>query len=176
MHTDGRCIAYALTANTEGKGRGSVPRERVMPHQRTPERWEPRTEAEIIPPDHRFEQPEGGKSGIRVSVIGRSGERIYSAKPGPLTGLVAGIVLGALLVMILFFALSLFLIATRGWGVRRHSDPLERAPQLLAAASIGCTRTSRSPPNGMLGLQARILRERQRPKKHPGAAPCKGAG
>jgi hypothetical protein len=117
MHTDERCIAHALTANNERKGRGAVPRERVMPHQRTPERWEPRTEAEIIPPDHRFEQPEGGKSGIRISVIGRSGERIYSAKPGPLTGLVAGIVLGALLVMILFFALSLFLIATLVVGV-----------------------------------------------------------
>jgi hypothetical protein len=88
-----------------------------MPHQRTPERWEPRTEPEIIPPNHRFEQPEGGKSGIRVFVIGRSGQRTYFAKPGPLTSLVAAIVLAALLVIILFFALSVLLMATLVVGV-----------------------------------------------------------
>jgi hypothetical protein len=88
-----------------------------MPHQGTPERWEPRTEPEIIPPNHKFEQSEGGKSGIRVFVIGRSGQRTYFAKPGPLTGLVAAIVLGALLVIILFFALSVVLIATLVVGV-----------------------------------------------------------
>ena len=88
-----------------------------MPHQGTPKRWEPRTEPEIIPPNHRFEQPEGGKSGMRVFVIGRSGQRTYFAKPGPLTGLVAAIVLGALLVIILFFALSVFLIAILVVGV-----------------------------------------------------------
>jgi hypothetical protein len=81
-----------------------------MPHQGTPERWEPRTEPEIIAPNHRFERPESGKSGIRVFVIGGSGQRTYFAKPGPLTGL--AIVLGALFVIILFFALSVFLIAT----------------------------------------------------------------
>jgi hypothetical protein len=88
-----------------------------MPHQGTPERWEPQTEPEIIPPNHRFEQPDSGKSGIQVFVIGRSGQRTYFAKPGPLTGLVAAIVLGALLVIILFFALSVLLMATLVVGV-----------------------------------------------------------
>ena len=88
-----------------------------MPHQGTPERWEPQTEPEIIPSNLRFEQPEGGTSGVRLFVIGRSGQRTYFAKPGRLTGLVAAIVLGALLVIILFFALSVFLIATLMVGV-----------------------------------------------------------
>ena len=82
-----------------------------MPHQGTPERGEPRTEPEIIPPNHRFERPSGAESGIRVFVIGRAGRRIYFARPGPLTALFAAIVFGALLVMILVFALSVFLIA-----------------------------------------------------------------
>ena len=82
-----------------------------MPQQGTPERGEPRTEPEIIPPNHRFERPTDGESGIRVFVIGRGGRRTYFAKPGPLTALVAAIALGALLVIILVFALSVFLIA-----------------------------------------------------------------
>ena len=82
-----------------------------MPQQGTPERREPRTEPEIIPPNPRFERPAGGESGIRVFVIGRGGRRTYFAKPGPLTALVAAIALGALLVIFLVFALSVFLIA-----------------------------------------------------------------
>jgi hypothetical protein len=73
-----------------------------MPQQGTPERGKPRTEPEIIPPNRRFERPEGG-SGIRVFVIGR---RTYFAKPGPLTALVATIVLGALLVITLVIVLG----------------------------------------------------------------------
>ena len=52
-----------------------------MPQQGTPERGEPRTEPEIIPPNRRFGRPEGG-SGIRVFVIGRGGRRTYFAKAG----------------------------------------------------------------------------------------------
>src|SRR5262249_34354272 len=88
-----------------------------MRHQETPERWEPRTEPEIIPPNHKFERPAGGESGIRVLVIGRGGQRTYFARPGPLTALVAAIVLGALLVIALVFALSVFLIAVLVVGV-----------------------------------------------------------
>ena len=55
--------------------------------------------------------PAGGEPGIRVFVIGRGGRRTYFAKPGPLTALVSAIVLGALLAIILVFALSVFLIA-----------------------------------------------------------------
>src|SRR4029077_7806759 len=88
-----------------------------MPHPGTPERGEPRTEPEIILPNHRFERPTDGESGIRVFVIGRGGRRTYFAKPGPLTALVAAIVLGALLVIILVFALSVFLIAFLVVGV-----------------------------------------------------------
>src|SRR5438132_6771676 len=88
-----------------------------MSYQGTPKRGEPRTEPEIIPPSHRFEQPERGKSGIRVFVIRRGGRHNYFAKPGPLTALVAAIVLGALLVIILVFALSVFLIAILVVGV-----------------------------------------------------------
>jgi hypothetical protein len=87
-----------------------------MPQQGTPERGEPRTEPEIIPPNRRFERPERS-SGIWVLVIGRGGQRTYFAKPGPLSALVATIVLGALLVIILVFALSVFLIATLVVGV-----------------------------------------------------------
>src|SRR5215472_4363759 len=87
-----------------------------MPQQGTPERGEPRTEPEIIPPNRRFERPEGG-SGIRVFVIGRGGQRTYFVRPGPLTALVAAIVLGALLVITLVFALSVFLIVVLVVGV-----------------------------------------------------------
>jgi hypothetical protein len=88
-----------------------------MPHQGSPERGEPRTEPEIIPPNHKFERQAGGESGIRVFVIGRGGRRTYFAKPGPLTALVASVVLGALLAIILVFALSVFLIAVLVVGV-----------------------------------------------------------
>ena len=88
-----------------------------MSYQGTPKRGEPRTEPEIIPPNHRFARSAGGESGIRVFVIGRGGRRTYFAKPGPLTALVAAIVFGALLVIILVFALSVFLIATLVVGV-----------------------------------------------------------
>ena len=87
-----------------------------MPQQGTPERGEPRTEPEIIPPNRRFERPEGG-SGIRVFVIGRAGRRTYFAKPGPLTALVAAIVLGALLVVTFVIVLGVFLIAILVVGV-----------------------------------------------------------
>ena len=70
-----------------------MPRARVMPQQGTSQRGESRNEPEIIPPNRRFGRPEGG-SGIRVFVIGRGGRRTYFAKPGPLTALVAAIVLG----------------------------------------------------------------------------------
>ena len=87
-----------------------------MPQQGTPERGEPRTEPEIIPPNRRFEQPEG-RTGIRVFVIGRGGRRAYFAKPGPFTALVAAIVLGALLVITLVIVLGVFLIAILVVGV-----------------------------------------------------------
>src|SRR5437667_12822782 len=82
-----------------------------MSPQKTPQRREPRTEPEIMPPNHRFERPGGGESGIRVFVIGHGGRRTYFAKPGPLTGLVAAILLGALFAVTLVFAVSVFLIA-----------------------------------------------------------------
>ncbi len=88
-----------------------------MSHRGTPETRGPRTEPEIILPNHRFERRAGGEPGIRVFVIGRSGRRTYFAKPGPITALVAAIVLGALLVVILVFALSVFLIAVLLAGV-----------------------------------------------------------
>jgi len=105
-----------------------------MPQQGTPERGEPRTEPEIIPPNRRFGRPEGG-SGIRVFVIGRGGRRTYFAKAGTAhhscrsnrawralgyhprhrTGRVSD-------------------CYSRGWGGCRGSDPLRRAPRLLADA------------------------------------------
>jgi hypothetical protein len=87
-----------------------------MPQQGTSKRGEPRTEPEILLPNRRFERPERG-SGIRVFVIGRGGQRTYFAKPGPFSALVATIVLGAVLVIILVFALSVLLIATLVVGV-----------------------------------------------------------
>jgi hypothetical protein len=88
-----------------------------MPQQGTPKRGEPRTEPEIIPANRRLEQPAGGESGIRVFVMGRGGRRTYFAKPGPLTALIAAIVLGALLVITFVFALGVFLIAILVVGV-----------------------------------------------------------
>src|SRR5258708_7450028 len=109
-----RRMAVALlmrcTQITRGKGRGAVPRERVMLQQGTPKRGVRRTEPEILLPNRRFARPERG-SGIRVFVIGRGGQRTYFAKPGPFSALVATIVLGALLVVSLVFALSVLLIA-----------------------------------------------------------------
>ena len=87
-----------------------------MPQQGTSGCGEPRTEPEIIPPNRRFERPEGG-SGIRVFVIGRGGRSTYFAKPGPLTALGAAIVLGALLGIALVIVLGVFLIAIVAVGV-----------------------------------------------------------
>ena len=101
-----------------------------MPQQGTSGCGEPRTEPEIIPPNRRFERPEGG-SGIRVFVIGRGGRRTYFAKPGPLTALVGTIVLGALLVITLVIVLGVLIVAAlilsgvlRGYlRTRRRSHP-----------------------------------------------------
>jgi hypothetical protein len=87
-----------------------------MTQQGTPKRGEPRTEPEILLPNRRFERPDRG-SGIRIFVIGRGGQRTYFAKPGPLSALVATIVLGALLVVTLVFALGVLLIAALVVGV-----------------------------------------------------------
>ena len=90
-------------------GRSATGEGHAAPRDAGAQRTSNRTE--IIPPNHRFERPASGESGIRVFVIGRGGRRTYFAKPGPLTALVAAIALGALLVIFLVFALSVFLIA-----------------------------------------------------------------
>jgi hypothetical protein len=81
-----------------------------MPLQRTPDREDPRDEPEIIFPNRRFGRFAKGPCGVRILVAGGRGQRIYSAKPGPLAALIAAIVLGALSVTALMIVLGIFLI------------------------------------------------------------------
>ena len=88
-----------------------------MSQQGSPRRGKPQTEPEIIPPNSRLEQLADGNSEIRVFVAGRGGQRTFFVKPGPLTALVAAIVLGALLVITLVIVLGAFLISIFVVGV-----------------------------------------------------------
>jgi hypothetical protein len=81
-----------------------------MSRQRAPVRQNPRDEPEIIVPSRNFGPSADGATGMRIFVVGRSGDRIYFAKPGPLTAIIAAIVLGALSVITVVIVLGVFLI------------------------------------------------------------------
>ena len=71
----------------------------------------PSTEPEILPPERRGRTPSGrGDGRVWVSVGARHGERIYIARPGPITIFLAALLLGALAIAVVVLLLGLFLI------------------------------------------------------------------
>ena len=81
-----------------------------MSQQWAPERQNPRDEPEIILPSRKFGRSADGASRMRIFVVRPSGCRMYFAKPGPLTAIVAAIVLGAISVITLVIVVGVFLI------------------------------------------------------------------
>jgi|SRR5690242_13470978 len=71
----------------------------------TPQSEEPRSEAEIIPPD----RAERGRPRMRFYIDGRIG-RVYVAKPGPLGTILTVLVAGLLLTVLLIMLLGAFLV------------------------------------------------------------------
>ena len=110
VRSHGRCIAHALTANNERQAlRRSATGEGHAATRNTGARGTSNRTGNH--PAQSQIWTTGRRLRNTVFVIGRGGRRTYFAKSGPLTALVAAIVLGALLVITLVIVLGVFLIA-----------------------------------------------------------------
>ena len=112
--------------------------------ERRTERGGPSAEPEIILPDRSVRRSGDGRYRIQISVAGRSGGRTYLAKPGPVTAIVAGIVLGMLVLATLVIVLGVFLIWIPGRSGCRRPYHLQPAARLLPRASIAAPAQSGS--------------------------------
>ena len=74
-----------------------------------PQGEKPRSEPEIIPPDHAGRTAQGTPR-MRVFVDTRGTERVYVAKPGPLGIILVILITGILSVVMLILLLGAFLI------------------------------------------------------------------
>lgn len=75
-----------------------------------PEPEAPRAEPEIIPPDRARGRRTSEEARIWVSVAGRSGRRVYFAKPGPLAMILTLLLLGIIAAAAAIILLGAFLI------------------------------------------------------------------
>ena len=82
----------------------------MMGQRPKPPAEEPRSEPEIIPPDHASRRSAHASSRARVFVDSRGTERIFIATPGPLGVILVALTAGILSVVLLIFLLGAFLI------------------------------------------------------------------
>jgi hypothetical protein len=87
----------------------------LMDHRQTPDPEKPRAEPEIIPPDHTHRRSPGGDTRIWVSRGGYY--RVFIATPGPLTVILAFLMLGGVALGLLAALLGAFIIALPVIGV-----------------------------------------------------------
>jgi hypothetical protein len=87
-----------------------VDEHEMMDQQPKPQAEEPRSEPEIIPPDHTSRRSARTSSGARVFVDSHGTERIYIATPGPLGIILVALVAGILSAVLLILLLGAFLI------------------------------------------------------------------
>ena len=83
----------------------------------TPKPEAPRAEPEIIPPGQPDPRDRRGRPPIWFSVNGRGRPRIIIAKPGPLGGLLAWLILAGLTAMALFVVFGALLIGAVAAGL-----------------------------------------------------------
>lgn len=82
----------------------------MMGQRPKPQAEEPRSEPEIIPPDHTSRRSAHTSSQPRLYVDSHGTERIYIATPGPLGIILVGLVAGILSAVLLILLLGAFLI------------------------------------------------------------------
>ena len=81
-------------------------RDRITNETPSRGKAEPHVEPEIIAPDHASMR--GSRAQIQVSVSTRGGHRTYVVNPGPLAGIVAFLILAAMLAILLSAFVILF--------------------------------------------------------------------
>ena len=82
----------------------------MMGQRQTPLAEEPRSEPEIIPPDHAGRRSAHASSRARVFVDSHGTERIFIATPGPLGIILVALTAGILSAVLLILLLGAFLI------------------------------------------------------------------
>jgi hypothetical protein len=82
----------------------------MMDRRPKPEAEKPRSEPEIIPPDHAGRRSAHGSSRARIFVDTHGTERVFIATPGPLGIILVALIAGILSAVLLILLLGAFLI------------------------------------------------------------------